>query len=392
MQKLLVLPGNAANSTIGGATVSLVNMVKGFEVCNVLDQLCVVVWKGSLLHEYLVQEGYEHSLSLVTAPNLNQFLTDAFQWIHSQPSEYPLLLENFTARQVLPILLRSARTFHSSQRAVFHMFRDRSLSTNLVGNLWRKLVFHRLRPQILCNSHYTASHIGGRFGQVVDVLFPPIDLERFSPKAGSTDAPPELRNILKTGHKIMLTPARIRQEPEPINDKNLRSLIPLLASLKARGHPYHSVVIGKDTSSDQKYTKLLKQKAESMGVGDAFTILPSALNIQDYYKCASVIVTLAPDEPFGRTVIEAIACGVPVVGSRTGGIGEILSNFAPEWMVNPFDSDEACAAVIHAATDASTQSILNRGLAWVKSECSAEQYALKMMKITKLRKSTAYPN
>jgi len=30
-------------------------------------------------------------------------------------------------------------------------------------------------------------------------------------------------------------------------------------------------------------------------------------------------------EPFGRTIIESMACGTPVVASKTGGIPEILT-------------------------------------------------------------------
>lgn len=96
------------------------------------------------------------------------------------------------------------------------------------------------------------------------------------------------------------------------------------------------------------------------------------------------MITLAPREPFGRTVVEAIACGVPVVGSQTGGIGEILHHFAPEWTVDPNDPVAAAEAIVHIAADPNTPNILAKGRHWVETHCSTVGYARKIMEITGL--------
>lgn len=111
------------------------------------------------------------------------------------------------------------------------------------------------------------------------------------------------------------------------------------------------------------------------------------MNIQDYYKYADIVVTLAPREPFGRTVVEAIACGVPVVGSNTGGINEILQNFAPEWTVNPDDSLQVAQTIINVAKSSSTKDVLSKGNNWVCDNCSLESYARGMMQFTGLKKT-----
>lgn len=181
----------------------------------------------------------------------------------------------------------------------------------------------------------------------------------------------------------MLTPSRIT-EPGKVNDKNLRTLIPVLAQLKATGHHYHGIIIGQDSSPGQSLKRDLLSQAESLGVADCFTILPPTFTIKDYYNYADIVVTLAPREPFGRTVIEAIACGVPVVGSNTGGISEILHSFAPEWTVDPNDPIAAAAAIIRIAADPNTPNTLARGRHWVETHCSTVGYARKMMEITGL--------
>jgi glycosyltransferase involved in cell wall biosynthesis len=40
-------------------------------------------------------------------------------------------------------------------------------------------------------------------------------------------------------------------------------------------------------------------------------------------------------EPLGRTVLEAYQAGVPVIGSRSGGIAEIIAD--EDWLVEPGD-------------------------------------------------------
>ncbi|MCJ8282188.1 MAG: glycosyltransferase family 4 protein, partial [Rivularia sp. ALOHA_DT_140] len=145
---------------------------------------------------------------------------------------------------------------------------------------------------------------------------------------------------------------------------------------------YHSVVIGEDLSPGKIYTQELLELAKNAGVADRFTMLPPTFAIEDYYRHACVVLTLAPREPFGRTVVEALACGVPVIGSNTGGIGEILSNFAPEWMVDPEDPKAAAEAIVRVTTNANTVKTLEKAKNWVHSECSVTSYAKKMMEIT----------
>jgi glycosyltransferase involved in cell wall biosynthesis len=267
-----------------------------------------------------------------------------------------------------------------SGRPIYYIFRDLALSYNPLGNLSRTLAFACLSPRILCNSKFTAEHIRSRLGSVRGILYPPVDTEQFDDRPPAGPPPKELQPILCSGARVMLTPSRISQ-PGGVNDKNLRALILVLAQLKATGHHYHGVIIGRDSSPSQMQTRALLEQAKHLGVADRFTVLPPTFAIEDYYKHADVVVTLAPREPFGRTVVEAIACGVPVVGSRTAGIGEILYQFAPSWAVDPDDPVAATEAIIRIAADSDTPNILAQGKRWVETQCSTIGYARRMMEI-----------
>ncbi len=379
MRKLLILPG--ACDGLGGTLITLSMLIKGFEQCGLKEEFCILVRAGSVMEKYLHDAGQSANLQPITAEGKAEFLTKSLQWVNRQPLYYPLLLDNCVERPLLLSLLRASPRLRLSGRRVYHFCHDLALSYNHVGELLRKIIFKCLSPGAICNSWFTAECIRRRLmSDIQGVLYQPVDTGRFNDRVLKTPPTP-LEPILKSGAKLILTPSRINK-PKIINDKNLRALIPVLAVLKANSHFYHSVVIGEDQSPGKIYTNELLQLAKNAGVADRFSVLPATFIIEDYYKHASVLLTLAPREPFGRTVVEALACGVPVIGSNTGGIGEILSNFAPEWMVDPEDPKAAAEAIVRLSTDTNTVQILEKAKNWVYSECSVTNYAEKMMKIT----------
>lgn len=380
MRKLLIVPGST--DVLGGTLITLSLLIKGFNSCGASEGLCVLVRSGSLMEKYLTEAGQAAYLKLIPAHNQPQFLKYALQWVSEQARDWPLLLDNCVERPLMPILTLAAPKLRMSGRSIYHFCHDLAISHNPLGYLARKFAFTYLAPKAICNSHFTAGHVRRLMTDIQAILYQPVDIERFNHQAPS-NPPIDLQPILRSGARVILTPSRLNQ-PGIVNDKNLRALLPVLAHLKASGQFYHAVVIGEDSSPGQIHTKVLLENAERAGVADRFTVLPPVTVIEEYYKYADVVVTLAPREPFGRTVVEAIACGVPVVGSRTGGIGEILHHFARDWTVDPNDPLAAAETIIRIAADPKTPNILSRGQSWVKAECSIQGYARRILEITGL--------
>lgn len=379
-KKLFVIPGYC--NVLGGTTVSLLMLAKGFALCGLSEQLCVIIHKDSFLEKYFRDAGLDNCVKLIEATNNNVFLKRALQWVGKQPKEFPLMLDNCVWRNSLPTLTLAAPSLRLSRRKLYHFCHDLALSYNYLGYLARKITFASLSPSAICNSQFTAEHIRSLMPNIQGILYQPVDFEKFNSDISSTP-PDALKFIVNSGVRIMLTPSRINK-PKIVNDKNLRALIPVLSHLKKMGENYHAVVIGEDQSPENVYSQDLFESAKKAGVADRFTILPAALNIEDYYKYADIVVTLAPREPFGRTVVEAIACGIPVVGSNTGGINEILQNFAPEWTVNPDESAAVAKTIVDIANNPHKKELLAKGRDWVESQCSLKSYAQGMMQLTSL--------
>ncbi len=388
MRKLLVLAGE--NDGLGGTLVSRSMLALGFKQSSVSEQLQILVQSNSFMEQYLRDAGHGFCLQPVEAKDRTQFMQRSFRWVNQQPRDWPLLLDNCVDKQVIPAILKATLALRLSGRPVYHFCHDLCLSHNALGYALRKIAFTCLSPHVLCNSQFTATNVCSLMSDIRGILYQPVDLEQFHQRPSTQPVPEGLKPIVQSGARLMLTPSRINQVGI-VNDKNLRALIPVIAQLKAMGHHYHGVVIGPDGSPDLANTRVLLDQAAEAGVGDRFTILPPMNKIEDCYKHADIVVTLAPREPFGRTVVEAIACGVPVIGSRSGGIGEILNHFAPHWTVEPNDPLAVAQAILRVASDPMTSGILAHGRAWVEQRCSVQEYARGVMEVTGITHKVTQP-
>jgi glycosyltransferase involved in cell wall biosynthesis len=74
-------------------------------------------------------------------------------------------------------------------------------------------------------------------------------------------------------------------------------------------------------------------------------------NIADVYAALDIVVSSSISEPFGRTLIEAMAAGKPVIGTSAGGIPEIIINEKTGIIVQPNDSKALADAIISLVND-----------------------------------------
>ncbi len=390
--KLIILPGSP--HVLGGTLISLLMLVQGFRECGQLHRLLVLVQAGSLMEETIVQAGLGHCLVPITGTTKVEYLRRSLHWVTQQPRHYPLLLENCVQRDALLPMLEKSVALRFQQRPVYLLFRDLATSHNLLGTFARSLTFRSLGIQAIGNSHFTAQQISQRYTRpVIGVLYPAVDLDRFKPEemqsqapqsqASRSQMPSALQPIVRSGRRLMLTVSRI-SKPGIVNDKNLRIIPAVLAELQRRGEDYAAVIVGQDRSLNHERSQFLRHIAEDAGVADRFHILPPDLHITAYYHHADVLVSLAPREPFGRTIVEAVASGLPVVGSNTGGIREILSNFAPDWMVDPHDPIAAAEAILRVVTSPTTPHRLAEGQTWVRDHCAIHSTVQALMTIVGL--------
>lgn len=127
--------------------------------------------------------------------------------------------------------------------------------------------------------------------------------------------------------------------------KGHEDFLELIATLMGRGVPVHGLVVGGDQGR-RRYAVEIKAAAEESRLPVTFT--GSRDDLRDIFAVSGVVMSLSrKPESFGRTVNEALALGVPVVGYDHGGVGEILSAMFPQGAVPTGNVRAAADAIEH---------------------------------------------
>ncbi|GAB6196908.1 glycosyltransferase [Lysobacter xanthus] len=114
----------------------------------------------------------------------------------------------------------------------------------------------------------------------------------------------------------------------------------LLARLRADGSDARLWLPGAREAGREAYIAELEGDAARLGVADAIAFTPPTDAIARAYAASDLVLQLSrKPESFGRTVIEALSVGRPVLGWAHGGVGELLEEFEPRGGVPPFDLD-----------------------------------------------------
>jgi glycosyltransferase involved in cell wall biosynthesis len=113
----------------------------------------------------------------------------------------------------------------------------------------------------------------------------------------------------------------------------------LLGALRAGGIDARLWMPGALDPDRAAYIDELQAHARAEGIDGALAITAPTDAIADAYAASDLVLQLSrKPEAFGRTVIEAISVGRPVLGWAHGGVGELLAELQPEGAVVPFDS------------------------------------------------------
>ena len=114
--------------------------------------------------------------------------------------------------------------------------------------------------------------------------------------------------------------------------------IALLANLRAAGIDARLWMPGAVQEGREAYLSELEDLAQAAGVEDAVALTEATDDIAGAYAASDLVLQLSrKPEAFGRTVIEALSVGRPVLGWAHGGVGELLGELQPGGAVPPFD-------------------------------------------------------
>jgi glycosyltransferase involved in cell wall biosynthesis len=195
--------------------------------------------------------------------------------------------------------------------------------------------------KIICVSETVKKHVLNYWpntdGKKIIVITPGID-----PKEFSADLPIDeqwRQDFLEQyprlqGEKLLLLPARATRL------KGHDSALTLLVALRNEIGDVRLCCLGSRQPGREKYLEQLQQQATHLGIADFVEFTKPIKAIDKAYACCDLVLQLSnKPEAFGRTVLEALSVGRPVLGWNLGGVGENLQQYFPQGLVKPFDEN-----------------------------------------------------
>jgi glycosyltransferase involved in cell wall biosynthesis len=134
--------------------------------------------------------------------------------------------------------------------------------------------------------------------------------------------------------------------------KGVETLLEAFAQV-VRIRKAHLVVAGREAIMPQAdgrprpYRAELRALAARLGVASQITWIEHQPDMPELFSASDVTVVPSRwSEPFGRVVIESMACETPAVASRVGGIAEILTGEFASWLCEPGQPDALAACLL----------------------------------------------
>lgn len=158
----------------------------------------------------------------------------------------------------------------------------------------------------------------------IQTIYNGIDLSMFSTK--DTISINREKVGFSANDFVIVYSGRINQE------KGISELIDAMLQLKDNPQ-IKLLVLGStffnDSNCDDEFSRLLKEKAKSIKERIVFTGFIPYHQVPSYLQLADIAALPSMwEEPFGLTILEAMAMGLPLITTRSGGIPEICERVA----------------------------------------------------------------
>ena len=127
---------------------------------------------------------------------------------------------------------------------------------------------------------------------------------------------PELRKALAPANESLLVHvSNFRPVKRPVD------CVEIFARVVRKGLPARLIMVG-----DGSERTNAEHRARCLGIYDKCSFVGKQPNIVDYLSVGDVLLLPSEQESFGLAALEAMACEVPVVASRVGGLPEVVDD------------------------------------------------------------------
>ncbi|RME23207.1 MAG: glycosyltransferase family 1 protein, partial [Candidatus Zixiibacteriota bacterium] len=162
-----------------------------------------------------------------------------------------------------------------------------------------------------------------------------IEIERFSPATPETKLKAREQLGLPGDGWIVGVVGRL----DPKKGQDL--LIEAVQRLHQSGVPAYALVVGDATRGEgDSYGRSLRRQVSHAGLEAYVHFRPHMEEVATVYAALDVFALTSHSETYGMVTIEAMAAGLPVVGSNDGGTMEIIRHEQNGLLFTPLDAEE----------------------------------------------------
>ena len=129
--------------------------------------------------------------------------------------------------------------------------------------------------------------------------------------------------------------------------KGHMDFIDIIGRLQRAGTHVHGLIAGGADVRREGFLRELMRSVNARGLGNDISFLGRRDDLREVLSVSDVVLSLANiPEAFGRTALEALSLGRPVVAYAHGGVEEVLETLQPDGLVEPGNTAAATGKIL----------------------------------------------
>jgi len=193
------------------------------------------------------------------------------------------------------------------------------------------------------------------------VIYNGVNLEKFSPRADAASG-------MRRTYDIPEGPVIIGSVGRLVPIKDHATLLQAVELLSRKGANLHVLLVGDGPEAK----KLKETAAASTALSGRVTFTGASDSVPELLSAMDIFVLPSVCEGMSNTLLEAMACGLPVVATRTGGNPELVEDGKSGWLFSPRDA-EALANILGQLTE---DAYIRRKFGTAARERAVERFSL----------------
>jgi glycosyltransferase involved in cell wall biosynthesis len=231
-------------------------------------------------------------------------------------------------------------------------------------------------------SDYTTENIARGYPQLpVHMLHNPLDIERFDPAAMTKR---QARTALGIAHDVKVAGVVAQITPWKGQDTAIRAL-----KLLDQQHPGARLLIVGETKfleaaryDNRSYARWLYRLVRGLGLEGRVEFWGERDDVSTIVRALDVSLTPSWEEPFGRSVIEAMALETAVIATNVGGPAEYIEHGRNGLVLPPRDVRRWGVALERLLSDVGLrEQLAQRGSLTARAAFNREDYVSKVLQV-----------